>query len=123
MDNYRLGIFMVLEPIFYGACCRYTGSCCSMLRRWKFWRTVFMVSRFRLSLVIGNRQAKHLYAGNQGDFQYEKDSLLHGVGSNYDQLQLGYFYLGGRSWTHCRNKHGLLYQPADECTLWCSISA
>lgn len=72
MDNYRLGIFMVLEPIFYGACCRYTGSCCSMLRRWKFWRAVFMVSRFRLSLVIGNRQAKHLYAGNQGDFQYEK---------------------------------------------------
>ena len=45
-----------------------------------------MVSRFRLSLVIGNRQAKHLYAVNQGDFQYEKDSLLHGVGSNYDQL-------------------------------------
>lgn len=31
-----------------------------------------MVSRFRLSLVIGNRQAEHLYAGNQGDFQYEK---------------------------------------------------
>ena len=43
-----------------------------------------MVSRFRLSLVIGNRQAEHLYAGNQGDFQYEKDSMLHGVGSNYD---------------------------------------
>ena len=26
-----LAFFMVLEPIFYGACCRYTGSCCSML--------------------------------------------------------------------------------------------
>lgn len=124
MDNYRLGIFYGLGAyLLWGVLPIY----------WKLLQHVeameilasrfFMVSRFRLSLVIGNRQAKHLYAGNQGDFQYEKDSLLHGVGSNYDQLQLGYFYLGGRSWTHCRNKHGLLYQSADECALWCSISA
>lgn len=124
MDNYRLGIFYGLGAyLLWGVLPIY----------WKLLQHVeameilasrfFMVSRFRLSLVIGNRQAKHLHAGNQGDFQYEKDSLLHGVGSNYDQLQLGYFYLGGRSWTHCRNKHGLLYQPADECALWCSISA
>lgn len=124
MDNYRLGIFYGLGAyLLWGVLPIY----------WKLLQHVeameilanrfFMVSRFRLSLVIGNRQAKHLYAGNQGDFQYEKDSLLHGAGSNYDQLQLGDFYLGGRSRTHCRNKHGLLYQPADECALWRSISA
>ena len=118
MDNYRLGIFYGLGAyLLWGVLPIY----------WKLLQHVeameILASRFRLSLVIGNRQAEHLYAGNQGDFQYEKDSLLHGDGSNYDQLQLGYFYLGGRSWTHCRNKHGLLYQPADECALWCSISA
>ena len=101
----------ILEAV---AACRGDGN---------FGKPFFMVGRFRLSFITGNRQAEHLHAGNQGYFQHKKDCLLHGVGSNYDQLQLGYFYLGGRSWTHCRNKHGLLYQPADECTLWCSIFA
>lgn len=31
-----------------------------------------MVGRFRFSLVIGNRQAEHLHAGNQGYFQHKK---------------------------------------------------
>ena len=44
----------------------------------------FMVGRFRLSFIIGNRQAEHLHAGNQGNFQHKKDCLLHGAGSNYD---------------------------------------
>ena len=88
-----------------------------------FGEPFFMVGRFRLSFITGNRQAAHLHAGNQGDFQYEKDSLLHGAGSYYDKLQLGHFYLGGRSRTHCRNKHGILHRSADDCTLWRSISA
>ena len=110
MDNYRLGIFYGLGAyLLWGVLPIY----------WKLLQHVeameILASRFLWSAVFVFLLL--LATGKLNIF------MQHGVGSNYDQLQLGYFYLGGRSWTHCRNKHGLLYQPADECALWCSISA
>lgn len=124
MDNYRLGILYGLGAyLLWGVLPIY----------WKLLQHVeameILASRFLWSavfvffLLLATGKLNIFMQETKAIFSTKKDCLLHGVGSNYDQLQLGYFYLGGRSWTYCRNKHGLLYQPADECTLWCSISA
>ena len=50
----------ILEAV---AACRGDGN---------FGKPFFMVGRFRLSFITGNRQAEHLHAGNQGYFQHKK---------------------------------------------------
>lgn len=124
MDNYRLGIFYGLGayllwgvlPIYWKLLQHVEAM--EILANRFLWSAVFV---FLLLLATGKLNI--FMQETKAIFSTKKDSLLHGAGSNYDQLQLGDFYLGGRSRTHCRNKHGLLYQPADECALWRSISA
>lgn len=119
MDNYRLGIFYGLGAyLLWGVLPIY----------WKLLQHVeameILASRFLWSavfvflLLLATGKLNIFMQETKAIFSTKKTACCMVLAAIMISFNWGIFI-----WTHCRNKHGLLYQPADECALWCSISA